>query len=142
MKNTRIHARTFTLAAALIGASLAPNAASAQSQLDVADARTFMGSWVLAMTSDMGSFAMNLEMTDMGGKVAASIGAPEMGAPMDVTDITKDGESLVLSFEGNAQGQSFQAVVTLEPAGEELSVWFDINQGAFAMSGTGTKSAN
>ena len=60
--------------------------------------------------------------------------------PMDVTDITKDGESLVLSFEGNAQGQSFQAVVTLEPAGETLSVWFDINQGAFSMSGTGTKA--
>lgn len=142
MKPIRFHARAFALAAALLGAFLAPNAASAQSQLDVAAARTFLGTWTLAMTSDMGAFAMNLEVTDMGGKVAATLSAPEMGAPMDVTDITKDGETLVLAFEGNAQGQSFQAVVTLEPAGEELSVWFDINQGAFGMGGTGTKSAN
>ncbi len=32
--------------------------------------------------------------------------------------------------------------MTLEPAGEELTVWFDINQGTFGMGGTGTKSAN
>ncbi len=142
MKTIRLHARSFTIAATLLGALIAPATASAQSQLDVAAARTFLGTWTLAMTSDMGSFAMNLEVTDMGGKVAATIGAPELGAPMDVTDITKDGESLVLAFAGNAQGQSFDAVMTLEPAGEELSVWFDINQGAFGMGGTGTKSAN
>ncbi len=142
MKTIRLHARSFTIAATLLGALIAPGAASAQSQLDVAAARTFLGTWTLAMTSDMGSFAMNLEVTDMGGKVAATIGAPELGAPMEVTDITKDGESLVLAFAGNAQGQSFDAVMTLEPAGEEISVWFDINQGAFGMGGTGTKSAN
>ncbi|MSR19518.1 MAG: hypothetical protein EXR91_00865 [Gemmatimonadetes bacterium] len=142
MKKIRRHARAFTLTAALLGAFLAPNIASAQSQLAVAEARTFLGTWVLALTSDMGSFNMNLEVTDMGGKVAASIGAPEMGPMQDVTDITKDGEILVLSFAGNAQGQSFEAVVTLEPAGEELTVWFDINQGTFGMGGTGTKSAN
>jgi hypothetical protein len=142
MNTIRLQARAFLLGGALLAASVAPQAAAAQSQLDVAQARTFLGTWVLAMTSDMGAFNMDLEMTDMAGKLAASIGAPEMGPMMEVTDITKDGETLVLAFAGNAQGQAFDAVVTLEPAGEELTVFFDINQGMFAMSGTGTRSAN
>ena len=142
MKTIRLQARALALAAALLGAFLAPNTASAQSQLAVAEARTFLGTWVLALTSDMGSFNMNLEVTDVGGKIAASIGAPEMGPMQNVTDITKDGEILVLAFAGSFQGQSFEAVVTLEPAGEQLTVWFDVNQGTFGMGGTGTKSAN
>jgi hypothetical protein len=60
----------------------------------------------------------------------------------NVTEITKSGESLVLAFAGSAQGQMFDAEVTLEPAGETLSVYFDINQGAFGMSGTGTKAGS
>lgn len=142
MKTIRLQARALLLGGALLAASVAPQAAAAQSQLDVAQGRAFLGTWVLAMTSDMGSFNMDLEVTDVGGKIAASIGAPEMGPMQDVTDITKDGETLVLAFAGNAQGQAFDAVVTLEPAGEELTVYFDINAGTFGMSGTGTRSAN
>ncbi len=140
MKMIRSHTRALALAAAILGALVAPSMASAQSQLNVADARSFLGTWALAMTSDMGNFVMNLNVTDMGGKVAANIGSPDIGMDQNVTDITKTGESLVLAFEGSAQGQMFQAEVTLEPAGEGLSVYFDINQGAFAMSGTGTKN--
>ncbi len=142
MNRILLQARALLLGGALLAVSLAPQAAVAQSTLDVGQARTFLGTWVLAMTSDMGSFNMDLEVTDVAGKVAASIGAPEMGPMQDVTDITKDGETLVLAFSGNAQGQTFDAVVTLEPSGEELSVYFDINQGMFGMSGTGTRSAN
>ena len=142
MKTIRLQARSFTLTAALVGAFLAPAAASAQSQLDVAQAQTFLGTWVLAMTSDMGSFAMNLDVTDMGGKVAATIGSPDLGFSQEVTDITKDGESLVLAFPGDYQGQAFDAAITLEPAGETLSVWFDINQGTSGMGGAGTKAPN
>ncbi len=140
MKMIRSRTRAQALAAAILGALVAPSMASAQSQLNVADARSFLGTWALAMTSDMGNFVMNLNVTDMGGKVAANIGSPDIGMDQNVTDITKTGESLVLAFEGSAQGQMFQAEVTLEPAGEGLSVYFDINQGAFAMSGTGTKN--
>jgi len=140
MKTVRKQFRALTLAAGLLATLLAPAMASAQSQLDVAQARNFLGTWALAMTSDMGNFVMNLDVTDQGGKVAAVIGSADIGMEQPVTDITKSGESLVLAFEGNAQGQVFSAEVTLEPAGETLSVYFDINQGAFAMSGTGTKT--
>jgi len=142
MRTIHSHARALALAAALVGALVAPGVASAQSQLDVAQARNFLGSWVLAMTSDMGNFSMTLDVTDQGGKVAAVIGSADVGMEQNVTDITKSGESLVLAFAGSAQGQMFDAEVTLEPAGETLSVYFDINQGAFAMSGTGTKAGS
>ncbi len=142
MKIRLLSPRALVLTAALIGSLLSPNVASAQSQLDVAQAQAFLGTWVLAMTSDMGNFSMNLNVTDQGGKVAATIGSPDIGMEQEVTDISKSGESLVLAFAGDAQGQMFEAEVTLEPAGNGLSVYFDINQGAFAMSGTGTKAAN
>ena len=49
---------------------------------------------------------------------------------------------LVLAFVGEAQGQTFDAVITLEPTGPDaVDVYFDIAAGAFAMTGTGTKAA-
>src|SRR5688572_4203804 len=105
----RHHSRALTFSAAMLGALLAPPVVSAQSALDVAEARSFLGAWALAMTSDMGNFVMNLDVTDAGGKVAAVIASPDIGMEQNVTDITKSGESLVLAFEGSAQGQVFQA---------------------------------
>jgi hypothetical protein len=59
----------------------------------------------------------------------------------EVTDIVKSGESLVLSFDGDFQGQAFTAAISFEPpAGNESAVWFDINAGQFGMPGTGTRS--
>jgi hypothetical protein len=134
--------RALALATAALLAAALPSAATSQSALDVAQAQAFMGSWTLSMTSDMGNFSMNLDFTDMGGKVGATLGIPDAGMTQPITDITKDGESLVLAFTGNAQGQVFDAVVTVEPpANGEISVWFDIGNGQFSMSGTGTKAS-
>ena len=124
-------------------AATAPGSASSQSALDVSDAQTFMGSWTLDMTSQMGNFSMGLDLTDMSGKVGAVLDFPDAGMNQEITDISKSGESLVLAFVGEAQGQSFDAVITLEPTGPDaVDVYFDIAAGAFAMTGTGTKAAN
>lgn len=133
--------RALALGLALALLAGTPRPATSQSALDVTAAQAFMGSWILSMTSDMGNFSMNLDFTDMGGKVGATLGIPDAGMSQAITDITKDGESLVLAFTGNAQGQTFDAVVTVEPpANDEISVWFDIGGGQFSMSGTGTKA--
>ena len=67
----------------------------------------------------------------------------DAGMNQEITDISKSGESLVLAFVGEAQGQTFDAVITLEPTGPDaVDVYFDIAAGAFAMTGTGTKAAN
>jgi hypothetical protein len=128
---------------ALVAALVVPHATSAQSQLDTSEARAFIGSWVLQFTSDMGPFSMNVDIRDMGGKVAATLNQADMGMQQEITDIAKSGESLVLNFEGDFQGQAFTAALSFEPpAGDASEVWFDVNAGQFGMGGTGTRSAN
>jgi hypothetical protein len=130
------------LAIALL-ATAVPRAATSQSALASVDAQAFLGSWTLAMTSQMGNFNMGLDFTDMAGKVGAVLDFPDAGMNQEITDISKSGESLVLAFVGEAQGQTFDAVITLEPTGPDaVDVYFDIAAGAFAMTGTGTKAAN
>lgn len=124
-------------------ATAVPGAASAQSALNASEAQAYLGSWTLAMTSDMGNFNMGLALTDMAGKVGAVLDFPDAGMNQEITDVTKSGESLVLAFVGEAQGQTFDAVMTLEPTGPNaVDVYFDIAAGAFAMTGTGTKAAS
>jgi hypothetical protein len=130
------------LAVALLAAG-SPIQARAQSALNAAEAQAFLGSWTLDMTSQMGNFSMGLDLADMSGKVGAVLDFPDAGMNQEITDISKSGESLVLAFVGEAQGQTFDAVITLEPTGPEaVDVYFDIAAGAFAMTGTGTKAAN
>jgi hypothetical protein len=120
-----------------------PVQASAQSALNASDAQAFLGSWTLDMTSQMGNFTMGLDLTDMAGKVGATLDFPDAGMNQAITDVSKSGESLVLAFVGDAQGQTFDAVITLEPTGPNaVEVYFDIAAGAFAMTGTGTQAAN
>jgi hypothetical protein len=130
---------TFALALALA----LPHAATAQSQLDTSQAQAFLGSWVVSMTSDMGAFTMNVDIRDAGGKVAASLSQADMGMQQEITDISRAGESLVLEFAGDFQGQAFTAALSFEPpTGDESAVWFDVNDGQFGMGGTGTRAAN
>ena len=133
--------KSFFTTLALVATLAAPHAASAQSQLDTSQASAFIGSWVVQFTSDMGPFSMNVDIRDMGGKVAATLNQADMGMQQEVTDIVKSGESLVLNFDGDFQGQAFTAALSFEPpAGDQSEVWFDINDGQFGMGGTGTKS--
>jgi hypothetical protein len=128
---------------ALVAAFGAPSSATAQSQLDTSQAQAFLGSWAVQFTSDMGPFTMNVNIRDMGGKVSATLSQADMGMEQEITDIVKSGESLVLNFSGDFQGQAFTASLSFEPpAGNESAVWFDINAGQFGMEGTGTRSAS
>jgi hypothetical protein len=135
--------RTIFATFALALAAALPQTVAAQSQLDASQAQPFLGSWVLQLTSDMGAFSMNVDIRDAGGKVAASLSQADMGMQQKITDIAKSGESLVLNFAGDFQGQAFTAALSFEPpAGDESAVWFDINDGQFGMGGTGTRAAN
>ena len=135
--------KNFFATLALVATPFAPHAVSAQSQLNTSEASAFIGSWVVQFTSDMGPFSMNVDIRDMGGKVAATLNQADMGMQQEVTDIVKSGESLVLNFDGDFQGQAFTAALSFEPPAEnESEVWFDINDGQFGMGGTGTRSAN
>lgn len=118
--------------------AFAPAPATAQSDLDASEASAFMGAWTIAIDSDYGPFEMGLEVIEHEGKVAALMASAEMGT-VNITDISKSGEALVLSYEADAQGQVFPVMLQLEPAGEELSVDFNAADGQFMATGTATK---
>ena len=61
------------------------------------------------------------------------------GGPIDITDIAKDGDSLVLSFERSFQGNSIDIVMTLSLDGDMMNATQDIGGGQFRVSGTGKK---
>lgn len=145
MKSTLLHVRRLAVAGALLVAVVSPRAASAQSELDASEASAFMGEWNISFQSDFGPVEFSLELTDQGGKVAAKVGLPDFdgsgpGDPVDVTDLRRSGEGLVLSYEFDAQGQLVPVSLTLTPDGEGLTAVFDLAGGAFSLSGTGTRA--
>lgn len=140
MRHFMLEARTLAVGAATIMALLSPLTVSAQSDLDASEAQAFLGDWVVAMDSDFGSFTMDLEITDSSGKVAASIGSPDMGGPMEeVTDIIRTGEGLTMTWELDAQGQIVEAIMILSPDGDGLSTLLSIADGQFTAPGTATR---
>ena len=127
------------VAAALMGVVFFPRVASAQSELDAAEADAFLGTWSVSMDTDFGAFDIDLKIEDQGGKVAASVSLPEQGVT-EVTDITRSGEDLVLSYEVDGQGQLIlvSVVLTLGPDGDVLTADFDFG-GFVSFTGSGTR---
>jgi len=145
MKSTLLHVRRLAVAVALLVAVVAPQAASAQSELDASEAGAFLGSWAVSLQSDFGPIEFPLELTDQGGKVAASVGALDPsggggGEMTAVTDITKSGDGLVLRYDFDAQGQLVDVSLTLTPSGDDLTAVFEIGGGAFSAGGTAKRN--
>ncbi len=147
MKTTLLHVRRLAVVAALLGVVVSPRAAWAQSQLDTSEATAFLGSWTVALESDFGPIAFPLELTDQGGKVAASVGLPDptgagAGPPVPVTDITRSGEALVLNYEFDAEGNLVPVSLFLTPNDDGLAAVFEIADGAFSATGSATRAGN
>ena len=105
-----------------------------------ADATAFLGTWTMSLESPQGPFEQVLELKDAGGKVSGQLTSPISPDPTAITDIAKDGEDLVLKFNGDFQGTAFNAKITLTPQGtDKAKVSFDIMDGQFVMDGTGVK---
>ena len=115
-----------------------PVVAQEASMLDVSDASGFLGEWVLNMETPRGNRERNLALTDVGGKVAAELSGGR-GGTVSVTDISKSGSDLVLSFEFDRQGNTVPVTLTLGLDGDLLKATQDVNNGMFTMSGIGSK---
>jgi hypothetical protein len=138
MKTTTLYIRRFAVVAALLGAVFSPASASAQSMLDTSEATAFLGNWNIALEAEFGGFDVGLEIEDQGGKVSASVTSGE-GGTQSVTDITRSGENVVLSYEMDYQGQLLPVSVTLTPGpdGEGFTADFDFG-GQLSASGAAT----
>ena len=144
MKATLLHVRHLAVAAALLGAVVAPRAASAQSELDTSEATVFMGEWSVSMQSDFGPIDFPLKLEDQGGKVAAMVGLLDPtgagGEMIAVTNVTKSGEDLVLSYDFDAEGQILAVALILTPADDGLNALFEIVDVGFSAGGKATRA--
>lgn len=123
-----------------VALAIALSAGLGAAQLTPVDAGKFMGSWSLMLDSPQGAFEQSMVLKDEAGKVVAEISNQMQPDVQKVTDVTKNGDDLVLKFAGNFQGNAFDAMITLTPDGtDKAKVTFDVNGGQFTMSGTGTK---
>jgi hypothetical protein len=111
----------------------------ASQTLTIADLGSFAGEWTLTLDSPQGPFEQSLTFKDEDGRAIAELNNDMLGLTK-VTDISKDGDNVVLKYAGNYQGNPFDAAVTLAPDGtDKIKVTFDVNSGQFTMSGTGVK---
>ena len=106
--------------------------------LDVSEAQPFIGTWVVTMETPRGSAEQTIILSDVGGKVAARMEGGR-GGGVDITEVSKDGDDLLLEFERSFQGQSIDIELTLSLDGDMLHATQDIGGGQFSMSGTGKR---
>ncbi len=133
----RINARAAVLAAAVLVA-VGAGRTRAQEPLAAADAAAFLGAWSLGLETPQGSTTMDLQLKDDEGKVKGTI-ASDMMPEQPITDISKDGDSLVLAYSLDFQGQAIPVKIVLVPEGDSWKASFDFADGQFVMDGTATK---
>ena len=86
-------------------------------------------------------FNQTLIIRDEGGKVAARL-EDVPGGPSDITDIAKDGDNLVLSFErrgGQGGNAMVDIVMTLTLDGKMINAIQEFERGRVSISGLGKK---
>ena len=125
------------LAAAI---TLAPALLFAQAALSTADAAPFLGTWTITLDTPQGAFEQTLTLKDAGGKVQGEISSAMQAGAQPIDEIAKSGNDLVLKFQGDFQGNAFQAAITMTPDGsDKAAVTFDVMNGQFVMQGSGVR---
>jgi hypothetical protein len=133
----RNHSRIGLLLAVLVLVA-APRRGAAQS-LTATDGAAFLGAWTLGLETPQGALTMNLTLKNEDGKVTGSISADMFPDPQKITEISKDGASLVLKYTLDVQGQSIPAKTVLIPDGDKWKASFDFADGQFTVDGTAAK---
>jgi|SRR6516162_10174192 len=134
-----MRSRSMFVLVSLLAVGLSPRASAAQSSLPAAEAAAFLGAWTLGLDTPQGAVALDLTLKDEGGKVVGALSAPILPTPQAIIDISKDGNSLILKYTMDAQGQTVPAKISLVPDGDKWKASFDFADGQFKMDGTATK---
>jgi hypothetical protein len=112
-------------------------AAGQASTLAPADAKAWLGDWNLTVEGGRGPQERTLTIKDMAGKVVATMGGGR-GGPIEITNISKKGDDLVMQFKQQGRGGEVDVTLTLsmQPDGT-----LKVSQilGANTQSGTGKK---
>src|SRR6185503_657122 len=91
------------LAVALAAWSAPTTVIAGGQALASADAKPWVGEWTLTIQGGRGPQERALTIKDMSGKVAATLGGGR-GGPVEITDVSKKGNDLVLKFKQQDRG--------------------------------------
>jgi hypothetical protein len=97
---------------AVVGVLGFPRLGAGGQMLMSADAKAWMGDWTLTVEGGRGPQERTLTIKDMSGHVAATLGGGR-GGPIEVADVSKSGNDLVLKFKQRGRGGEQDAVMTL-----------------------------
>ncbi len=114
--------------------------AGTPSNLDVADAAGFLGTWDVSMEFQGTPVSMTLTMADAGGKVAATIISPTSPDPIEVTEIEKTDDGLDLKYGIEFGGNPVDLVMALKLDGEAFTGTLGDTNGMFSADLTGAKT--
>lgn len=126
------------LAAAGVALMLPVRTSAQASSLETAKAKAFLGEWILTMEGGRGPQERPLSITDVGGKVAATL-AGGRGGPRVITSITMSGADLVLKWNQQGPQGDVDLVMTLALKDGVLTVKQEGAGGQFSRTGTGKK---
>ncbi len=103
-----------------------------------ADAKAFMGTWVINVDAG-GPISVDLTVKEVAGEVTAEVGGGSTGGPMSaVSEITKNGSSLVMQYEAEVPQAGLTSItLTVEADGDTLTASFDV--AGQVLPGTGTR---
>ena len=148
MKAAAVAIKGAVLAAALLvgayplAARAADQAAQPAAQITAADAAPFLGDWILELQGPNGPGTFDLNLKVEKDKVVGRIATPTLDTQA-ITDITKNGDNLVLRYDFTYEGSPVDAAVYLMPAPQgkdgKLKAQIDFAGGAYVMTGTAAK---
>jgi hypothetical protein len=102
------------------------------------EAKAFLGDWVIAVQAPDGPANIALSLTTADGKVVGKISSSSQAETV-ITDITRDGASLLLRYTFDYQGMSIPTNLWLTPDADKVNADFSFADGQFEMPGVGTR---
>jgi hypothetical protein len=118
------------------GLLLAGPAAGGQgSTLASSEARAFIGTWVFAMTEPKGA-QETVRITDKVGQIAATVQAQQF-PPIEVSDVAKIGENLILRATRFENGKPIEALVILKLNGGTMNMIQELEGSVVTKRGSG-----
>jgi hypothetical protein len=121
-------------------ATAAPSAATAAAESPRGTGiAAFVGSWALGVDTPQGALGLNLTLKDQNGKLTGEITSDMSPDPQAITDVSAEGETLILKYNFAIQGQAIPVKITIAPDGEKWKSAFDFAGGQFMMDGTATR---
>lgn len=136
-------ARILFALAIRVGAPSALAAQEAPAFVATAEAREYLGTWVVDLDTEMGPFRFTIQVEDADGSLAGKVLAEVLGTKQELVArrISKRGNDLRVDFTGEYEGVSYPVTIYIIPTEDgAFRSSMNVADGVLYGSGTATKS--